>query len=399
MPLPDFNWDKPWVYGPWLLLFHGNTTLWTPALAQALLVSGSVRMTGAVLGAGWRTHLAVSVLLAGGTAAPWFASTLMPDIFAPLVVLAVFLVAHAPGRGLRACGMLVSTLAIAVHLAHLVLAAGCIAVATLLNRRAFGRCLVPLAAALALVLTANAAGEGQYGISPFGQIFLLARLVADGPARTTLAERCPGAGWRLCEWQSRLTDDSDQFLWAGDGPLWAGGYGPTSMNEEAGQIVRATLLSHPGAVLRAMAANTVAELLMVRVGDTLVPTHLDTTAWKALEAWFPPEEQDRYAAALQPRGLLPAAAAPFLLPHVPVLVLGLLGTTVVLWRGPRPHRALAVLVLAGLLANAASTGALSALHDRYQARIAWLLVLPPAFALSYAARRSTSSGDMRTSAS
>ncbi len=63
---------------------------------------------------------------------------------------------------------------------------------------------------------------------------------------------------------------------------------------------------------------------------------------------------------------------------------------------------LAVLALAGLLANAAATGALSGPHDRYQARIAWLVVLPPL--LAYAARRdascrATSAGDMLTSAS
>ena len=54
------------------------------------------------------------------------------------------------------------------------------------------------------------------------------------------------------------------------------------------------------------------------------------------------------------------------------------------------------MVLVALGANAFATGALSKPHDRYQARIAWLLLLPP---LLYAARRETSSGLMRTSAS
>ena len=34
------------------------------------------------------------------------------------------------------------------------------------------------------------------------------------------------------------------------------------------------------------------------------------------------------------------------------------------------------MVLAALLANAFATGALSGPHDRYQARIAWLVLLP-----------------------
>ena len=60
------------------------------------------------------------------------------------------------------------------------------------------------------------------------------------------------------------------------------------------------------------------------------------------------------------------------------------------------------MVLAGLAANAFATGALSGPHDRYQARIAWLVVLPPALAAMrprYAASRATSSGAMRTRAS
>lgn len=396
VPLPDFNWDKPWIYGPFLLLFHGNTTLWVPAAAQALILSGMLRLAGIVLGAGAWRHVAACAVLALASAAPWFASTLMPDIFAPVVVLAVFVLAYAPGRLARGIAALAGTLAIAVHLAHLVLAAACIAVVCVLRRRIVRPALLPLVAALLLVLAANAAGEREYGISPYGQIFLLARLVADGPARDTLAERCPAAGWRLCAWNGRLTADSDEFLWSGDGPVWADGSGPTRLRVEAGEVVRATLMAHPGAVLRAMAANGWAQLWRVRVGDTLVPTHLDTTVFPALEAWFPPEELARYAAAMQPRGLLPAAAAGWTALHVPVLLAGLVGLAWVLLRGPAPHRALAVLVLAGLLANAVATGALSSVHDRYQARIAWLVLVPPLF---YAPRRVTASGDIRTSAS
>ena len=36
---PGMGWDKPWVYGPFLLALHGRTTLWVPALAQGLLLS------------------------------------------------------------------------------------------------------------------------------------------------------------------------------------------------------------------------------------------------------------------------------------------------------------------------------------------------------------------------
>jgi hypothetical protein len=41
---------------------------------------------------------------------------------------------------------------------------------------------------------------------------------------------------------------------------------------------------------------------------------------------------------------------------------------------------LALSVVLGVTANAFATGALSAPHDRYGARIAWLLLLPPLLA-------------------
>ena len=57
--------------------------------------------------------------------------------------------------------------------------------------------------------------------------------------------------------------------------------------------------------------------------------------------------------------------------------------------------------LAALLANAFAAGALSGPHDRYQARIAWLVLLPLLFhaVRTYAARLETSAGLMRTRAS
>ena len=85
-------------------------------------------------------------------------------------------------------------------------------------------------------------------------------------------------------------------------------------------------------------------------------------------------------------GALPALAAPFDLLHLGVLVAGGLGSLVVLarWRRDRALAGFAFVVLTGLAANALVTGGLSRPHHRYQARIAWLVVLPPVFALMLA---------------
>jgi hypothetical protein len=406
---PTMGWDKPWVYGPFLLLLHGRTTLWLAAVGQALLLSHVLWLAAkAVRSWSPARHVALCAVLSLLTAAPWFASQLMPDVFAPMVVLCVFALAWperltGPERGWLAA---VGTLAVAVHLAHLIVAAGCIALALMAHlpgagRRAMPlqpapravppgdrlrrwraalRLAIPLWAALALLLLTNAVGNGVLGISPYGSVFMLARLVADGPGREVVEARCPAAGWHLCGWKGRLTADSDAFLWAPDSPVWDNNrYGPIEFAPEAARIVRETVLTHPAGVAAAMALNTARQLPRVDLGDVLGPDYLDLTVLPRLTRYFSAAEVARYQAALQQHARLREVAAPLLWPQRITLLLGLAGTIWALSRWRRQPRlaALALLVLGGLLANAFATGALSAPHDRYQARIAWLLLVPP----------------------
>lgn len=389
---PDMGWDKPWVYGPFLFLLHGRTTLWLAVVGQALLLS-HVLWLAAKTAAPWSVgrHVALCGVLALLTAAPWFASLLMPDVFAPMVVLCVFALAWperltGPERGWLAA---VGTLAVAVHLAHLILAAGCIALACtvlmLTGRRAVLRRVavpltLPLWGALGLLLLSNAVGNRVLGVSPYGSVFMLARLVADGPGREVVDAHCPEAGWHLCGWKGRLTRDSDAFLWAPDSPVWDNNhYGPIEFAPEASRVVREIVRAHPLAVARAMALNTARQLPLVDLGDTLGPDYLDLTVLPRLRTYFPAAEVARYQASLQVQARLRAAAAPLLWAPRTALLLGLVGTLWALTRWRRNPRlgALALLVLGGLLANAFATGALSGPHDRYQARIAWLLLVPP----------------------
>ena len=404
---PSIGWDKPWIYGPFLAL-GWRTTLWLPLAAQALLVSWVLWLTQAALGGRRvRLHLALCAVLAVGSAAPWFTSLLMPDVFTPVAVLCLFTLAFGGERLSRVelvCAALVGSVAIAAHLAHLILAVGCIAALALIRWRPGWRSFwrlnwptaVPLAAALAMLLLTNAVGNRTLGVSPYGSVFALARLVGDGPGRAYLDRVCPDPKLRLCAWQGRLSADSDEFLWHPQGPLWADGFGPTRFAPEAARLVPAIIAAYPLDTLRAAAANTLRQLVRVQVGDTLVPDYLDIAVLPRLRPYLPTAEIARYQAALQPRGLMRDAAAPFLVVHAVLLAAGAAGSVAVLLRCWRTRPALAGLtavVLTALLANAFATGALSGPHDRYQARLAWLVLLAP---LAYAARLDTSAGVMRT---
>lgn len=386
---PFMIWDKPWIYGP-LLMLHGQTTLWLPLAGQVLLVSWMLWQTQAAFGPpSARFHLALIAALAAATPAPWVASLLMPDIFAPLVVLGVFLIAWGEclSRPVRCAIYVVTLVAIAAHLSHLIIAAALVALVLLLRLRwrPALRAAVPLAGAVALLVTTNAIGHGRPGISPFGSVFMLARLAGDGLAEPVLAERCPEAGWRLCAWQGRLPVDSDEFLWSEQGPVWSTPGGPIAFAAEAGEVGGAALLAAPLTAAGNALANMGRQVLLVRVGDALVPDHLALTVGLRLSQFFPPAEQLRFASSLQARGELRAAADPLVRWQPAALAaLGALSGLVLLraaWRREARLASLTALILGACLANALATGALSKPHHRYQARIVWLVLLPPAFSI------------------
>ncbi|MFC7473420.1 hypothetical protein ACFQS7_03590 [Dankookia sp. GCM10030260] len=381
-------WDKPLVYGPLLHAFHWRITLWLPLAAQGLVLSWLLWLVQRSLGGvGPGRHVLLCAGLAAATAAPWFAALLLPDWLAPALVLAIFLLGFAEaglGRVERAALALLVLLAAAAHLSHLPVAAALVLLVLAVRRalRPALRCAWPLAGAVALLLATNAWSQGRWAVSPYGAVFALARLTADGPAARTIEARCPAAGWHLCRWAGRLPADSDDFLWSGSGPVWAARTdgaqpgGPISLAPEAAAILAETLRREPLGVLRAAAGNAWRQLGMARVGDTLGPENLQASVARQLALGFPPAEQARFAASLQAQGRLGPAAAPFLLLHPLVLLLGAAGTLLA-WRraaGMRPL-GLVLCVLVGITANAAATGALSGPHDRYQARIAWLLPL------------------------
>ena len=400
--LPETPWDKTQAYGPFLHLFHWRLSLWPPLLAQGLIASHLVWLTQR-MARGTATpaaHLLVCGVLAALTAAPWFVATLMPDALTGLAPLCLLLLGFGRlSRAETAWVVLVGTLAIAAHLSHLPTALAMVGLTLLLTRRARPvlRTALPLGLALLFLAGSNLLAFGRATLSPHGSVFLLARLQDDGPAAAVIRARCPAAGWHLCALADRLPMDSDTFLWDPASPLNTEADGsPRAMGgvqgaDEARAIVAATLRDRPAEVAAAMLRNALHQAWRVQVGDTLGNDHLALSARIPIARSFPAGELAAFDAAAQMRGTLHARAAPFLAPHVPALLLALGAAGWLVSRAVRARALRRAALLAGALvalaANAAATGALSKPHDRYQARIVWLLPLAVMLAALPPARR------------
>ena len=395
------GWDRPVFYSLFLYPLHLQQTLWPPIMAQAVLAAWLLHLLRRVLMPDARSWvlLPLVVLLAVLTALPFVTSQLMPDIFTSLLVIAIALTVLAPEHLSRVeAGLLlpITGFMIAAHQSHVALALALFLMLLPLRRRMRGniaavscrpsngwiwRAVAPLPLACLALVSVNLIGHGRASLSPFGNVFLLTRLIYDGPGLTALQRHCPQSGWRLCVALERLPPTSDEFLWHADSPLAVAG-GPKIVSAEAGAIILAAVRESPGAVLRGFGANALSQFGRFATGDGLKPW--PDTVTPTIIKDFPRSEAAAYAAARQQRAdihvldmlmqetILPA---PFVALHLAAASAGILGAFLVLVEGLRRRHisaAFAAAALFAVLVNAAITGGLSGPHDRYQSRIVWL---------------------------
>jgi hypothetical protein len=394
------GWDRPPFYSLAILPLHLTLSTWPVVIAQALLTAHMLHLLRRALLPTASVWWLVPIcgVLAVASAAPWFVSQLMPDLFTPLLAIALGLLVLTPqrlGQYERAWLVLLSAFMIAAHQSNLPLSLALLTMLVAL-RRCFGvtgrvigvaRLAAPPALACAALLAVNLAGHGRLSLSPYGNVFLLARVIEDGPGRAVLRQDCPHAGWRLCAFADAMPDNADDFLWRADSPLARAG-GAIAVSPEADAIIAAAWRAAPAAMARATLRNFARQLAGFASGDGLEAW--PNTVAPAMQRDFPPAEQAAFARSLQTTGSL-RVPAPLPALHVAAALLGvaLCGAVLVLgWRRD-VAAGFAAAALLTVLVNAGVTGCLSGPHDRYQSRVMWLplAVALPALSAVLARRR------------
>jgi hypothetical protein len=384
---------------------------WPIVFVQAALAAAMVllvlRTVSGRLQAGH--YLAAIGLLALLTSLSWHSSYIMADVFAGLVPLGMFLLAFARDRLAWwevAFVFAVTSVASLVHYSHVPLALGLAAVAVgilLLERRpagdvirSAGCCLAVAAVIVTAQIGAQWALAGRMTISPGGSIFLLARLVEDGPARDYLAADCPQANFKLCAFVNDMPMDANRFLW-GDGPVRSlGGFG--ALVDEAPVVVAGTLRLEPLRVAWLSLGNILRQLATFGMSgysrSFRSPYYLWQQTERAMQDHLPGEvdalRQSREASgSIGLRGLFELQWATVAVSGVWFALLYLAGS-----RADRRIRELMWITAAALITNAAICGVLSGPSDRYQSRMIWLVpfLLCVAVLTAVNARRTLPSG-------
>lgn len=369
-------------YGVLLVLSQRLGGAWGIALVQVGVTAVSLalvlrrldtRLAGLVL-----SLLALSLSGVG-----FFAVAALPDAFTGLMLLAVAMLASGavmPGRE-RLWWLGIVLLSTLFHKAHAAVLAVLIVLALLPAwRRRWNGAQVP---ALAIVLVIGLAGHacvtlvverisGQRVVEP---PILLARVIADGPGTQFINDHCPQAGYAVCRWAGRLPSDVNTILWSRDPKT--GFYGALDLAEqrrvasEAGGIVIASVAKYPFQQLGASARNFAEQLVLVGVTQFGINTdHARSVATGRAAAKLPPWRDTAIG-----RGDLSLAliSGVMLLAYLASAMVGF-AAVVVTHATFAPVR-LTAWLLAGAIVNAAVNGVLAGVFDRYQGRVAWLVVI------------------------
>ena len=375
-------------YSLFLLFAHMNKFIWNAVLAQALMLSWLLFILCRLYSSRPVPTFAVLVaLLVPFSSAAYFASFIMADLMTPLMFLAFYILAfHLPelSRVDRVCVFLFACLATCSHIAHVTMGVGLLAlIAGLLALTGkswrqvvcrVGLLSIPIVLSTAALLLNNVVIHRALTLYPAGNSLLMANLIEAGPGRRYLHDACPTAGYKICQIVDKLPKTANQLLWGGSYTALGGLRG---MEEEAGEIVSATLHAYPRDVVAMVTRNFVAALQTHRPAHEFIPWTGEIPLMTALiEKRFGRAARDAYLGSAESRGQVPRdliAAVDDVAFPLSLLAFGWF--SVLAFRRQMAEPAcLAVLIAGGFFGNALLTSAASGVFDRYQARLSWLFL-------------------------
>ena len=212
------------------------------------------------------------------TSLPWYVGQLMPDIFLPLAVLALYVLAfHRAVLARWEIGALVAFTAIAMafHMTIVALALVLMFVFAMLKpvasrlRMPMPGLVLPAAALIAGLLAgpiSNLGITGTFAFTPGSTTFLFGRMVQDGIVARYLADHCPDDTLRLCAYRDQLPTTTNDWLWNDRSPLYKLGWWST-FEPEANRIIRESLVRYPGKHVVTAVSSATVQLAHFQTGE------------------------------------------------------------------------------------------------------------------------------------
>jgi hypothetical protein len=375
------------IYALGILPLHWNLNPWPIVALNALLTAYVIwlavrsvlpRHTVAC-------YLALILLLSLFTDLGWFVAWIMPDVLGPALYLSIYLLVFAPeslSLSERLIVVVIAWWSVASHVTHLMLAAGmCVLLALpLLFRRQWTHKRLRAVGVVAMIVFAATAVHmalhwylyGQPSLNGKRPPFLMARVIADGPGKWYLQQHCGDLHLAVCSHVHELPDSVDDFLWGVHG-IWLSSSleQQERLRGEEMAIVLSTLRAYPRKELIISADHFWEQLHTFGLSD------YDPNPWilqmidKVLPGARARYLQSRQAQETLHEEFFTTVQDETLMASLVVIAIW----TVFVRPWSRRVIGLTVVIMFVVIANAAVTGILAKVEDRYQARVIWLVPL------------------------
>ena len=374
-------------YGLFAWMGAVTGTLWTVAIMQALIVGavvlGLVRHLVDPGSPRFARAAVIATLALATTPLAWFTAMVMPDVLTGLALAAaaVLLVGWRRERpAARAAWFGLASFAALAHSSHvlILLALGIAALPVARARVGAGVLILAALTGVAGEVAFARGVEAVTGSAPIRPPFVTARLAEDGPARAYLDRHCASNDFHLCRYATRLPLNSDLFLWNAEPARGVFTAVPVdeqrALAAEQPRFVWAVVRDQPLAVARVALAAVARQFAAWRLSEFNHDQYPDDA--QAIAEHLPPNERVAFLKSRAFAGTMPTHLA-----EGAALIWAIAGIAAALWswwRNPRsPLSAVAAVLVAGWVIDVVICGALSTPHDRYHARILWVLALVP----------------------
>lgn len=341
--------------------------------------------------------MTLTLLAAGVGSMPFFVAYLMPDIFAPVMVLTIATLSvfrQQLSRGEFLMTLALGALAVVAHLSHLGVASLLVPLALIVGLSVSRKGWITLVLALAVMVGAGFAQQKVIRLAARSVVksevvikpFLTARLIQDGPGWTYLKAVCPtGAAVPECPLYDRLAVPDDPWRRTASHIIFQttqelGSFRLLSPQDQV-QIARAqvgfflrVLKAHPFATTFALLKNTAIQSSMIAI-DMTIPTQNIIDQHQGVAGLM--SGTFGHGRITQSTGwIAPVTFAQGIWYLLTGLVLVWL---VVATRTPKELKAFAIILVLGILVNAFVCGGISQPATRYGARIIWLVPFAATF--------------------
>lgn len=408
--------DRPIFYGIYVRVTNLFFDIWGEVICQAILLSFLlIKFAKKLFPSLSLLSLYLWLLLiAFFTSAPWFVGQISPDIFSAILFLALMIWALSYNEAsifesVLVCSVLI--LSICVHSSNLLICAftALMFVIWLLIKREswksvrkFSLTIISsISISVVLIISSNVWSHYGVTLNPSGKAFILARLLEDGSGFKYLKKTCETSSLRMCaslgilEEARKIEEDGNpdespelrnlvasSFLYGG-GINASGGIGVVV--KEAGVIINGTIMNFPFDQLVASLKNVGSQLKSFSVGEQLNST-LKVEPINYLFSSKFPKTYESYLQSRQSVGGLSEMLAITNFTYRIIVILSIVGIIIAYIffaiKGIYIENFQSVIYLMAvfLVINAAVTGALSGVFDRYQGRVIWIM---PAIAILF----------------